>query len=31
MLEGRGKISSELQQIIDLRTEPWGVNVIATH
>jgi regulator of protease activity HflC (stomatin/prohibitin superfamily) len=29
MLEGRGKISSELQQIIDLRTEPWGVNVIS--
>jgi regulator of protease activity HflC (stomatin/prohibitin superfamily) len=28
MLEGRGKISSELQQIIDERTEPWGVNVI---
>jgi regulator of protease activity HflC (stomatin/prohibitin superfamily) len=29
MLEGRSKISSELQQIIDQRTEPWGVNVIA--
>jgi regulator of protease activity HflC (stomatin/prohibitin superfamily) len=28
MLEGRGKISSELQHIIDERTEPWGVNVI---
>ncbi len=28
MLEGRGKISGELQQIIDQRTEPWGVNVI---
>jgi regulator of protease activity HflC (stomatin/prohibitin superfamily) len=29
MLEGRAKIASELQQIIDARTEPWGVNVIA--
>jgi regulator of protease activity HflC (stomatin/prohibitin superfamily) len=29
MLEGREKISSELQRIIDARTEPWGVNVIA--
>jgi regulator of protease activity HflC (stomatin/prohibitin superfamily) len=29
MLEGRDKISSELQKIIDVRTEPWGVNVIA--
>jgi len=29
MLEGRSKISSELQQIIDQRTEPWGVNVIS--
>ncbi len=28
MLEGRGKISGELQQVIDQRTEPWGVNVI---
>lgn len=28
MLEGRNKISVELQQIIDERTEPWGVNVI---
>ena len=28
MLEGRNKISGELQQIIDQRTEPWGVNVI---
>jgi regulator of protease activity HflC (stomatin/prohibitin superfamily) len=27
MLEGRSRISSELQQIIDERTEPWGVNV----
>ena len=29
MLEGRDKISRELQQIIDARTEPWGVNVIS--
>jgi regulator of protease activity HflC (stomatin/prohibitin superfamily) len=29
LLEGRTKISSELQQIIDARTEPWGVNVIS--
>lgn len=29
MLEGREKIASELQKIIDLRTEPWGVNVIS--
>ena len=29
MLEGREKISDELQKIIDLRTEPWGVNVIS--
>jgi|SRR5579871_4504822 len=29
MLEGRDKISSELQMIIDERTEPWGVNVIS--
>ena len=29
MLEGRSKISAELQQIIDQRTEPWGVNVIS--
>ena len=27
LLEGRDKISSDLQQIIDARTEPWGVNV----
>ena len=27
LLEGRNKISSELQRIIDQRTEPWGVNV----
>lgn len=29
MLEGRDKISRELQEIIDQRTEPWGVNVIS--
>ncbi|MBK6967486.1 MAG: slipin family protein, partial [Bacteroidales bacterium] len=29
MLEGREKISSELQKIIDERSEPWGVNVIS--
>ncbi len=29
MLEGRNKISNELQMIIDERTEPWGVNVIS--
>jgi regulator of protease activity HflC (stomatin/prohibitin superfamily) len=29
MLEGRDKISSALQVIIDDRTEPWGVNVIS--
>lgn len=29
MLEGREKISKELQSIIDERTEPWGINVIA--
>jgi regulator of protease activity HflC (stomatin/prohibitin superfamily) len=29
MLEGRDKISNELQKIIDERTEPWGVNVIS--
>ena len=28
-LEGRDKISAELQEIIDARTEPWGVNVIS--
>jgi regulator of protease activity HflC (stomatin/prohibitin superfamily) len=27
MLEGREKISLELQKIIDERTEPWGINV----
>ena len=29
MLEGRGKLSAELQRIIDARTEPWGINVIS--
>lgn len=29
MLEGRSKISSELQIIIDERTEPWGIKVIS--
>src|SRR5579871_1144305 len=29
MLEGRDKISEELQRIIDVRTEPWGINVIS--
>jgi regulator of protease activity HflC (stomatin/prohibitin superfamily) len=29
MLEGREKISNELQQIIDVRTEPWGIHVIS--
>jgi len=29
MLEGRDKISSLLQVIIDERTEPWGINVIS--
>ena len=29
MLEGRDKISRELQKIIDERTEPWGINVIS--
>jgi regulator of protease activity HflC (stomatin/prohibitin superfamily) len=29
MLEGREKISGELQKIIDLRTAPWGINVIS--
>jgi regulator of protease activity HflC (stomatin/prohibitin superfamily) len=27
MLEGRDKISSVLQKIIDERTQPWGINV----
>jgi len=29
MLEGRDKISFDLQKIIDIRTEPWGINVIS--
>jgi regulator of protease activity HflC (stomatin/prohibitin superfamily) len=29
MLEGRERISGELQSVIDARTEPWGVNVIS--
>ena len=29
LLEGRGKISDELQIIIDERTEPWGIKVIS--
>jgi regulator of protease activity HflC (stomatin/prohibitin superfamily) len=29
MLEGRQKISDELQMIIDDRAEPWGINVIS--
>jgi regulator of protease activity HflC (stomatin/prohibitin superfamily) len=29
MLEGREKISKELQTIIDVRTEPWGIKVIS--
>ncbi|MHB8629874.1 MAG: slipin family protein [Aggregatilineales bacterium] len=29
MLEGRDKISNELQKIIDDRTEPWGINIIS--
>ena len=29
MLEGREKISAELQTIIDARTEPWGIHVIS--
>jgi regulator of protease activity HflC (stomatin/prohibitin superfamily) len=29
MLEGRDKMSTLLQAIIDERTEPWGVNVIS--
>ena len=28
-LEGRDKISNDLQKIIDIRTEPWGINVIS--
>jgi regulator of protease activity HflC (stomatin/prohibitin superfamily) len=29
MLEGREKLSADLQRIIDARTEPWGINVIS--
>jgi hypothetical protein len=29
MLEGRDKISDQLQRIIDVRTEPWGITVIS--
>jgi regulator of protease activity HflC (stomatin/prohibitin superfamily) len=29
LLEGRDRISRDLQQVIDARTEPWGVNVIS--
>src|SRR5271168_5123843 len=29
MLEGREKLSNELQKIIDERTEPWGIKVIS--
>src|SRR4029078_6838511 len=29
MLEGRDKISTELQHVIDERTEPWGVKVVS--
>ena len=29
MIEGRDKISKELQSIIDERTEPWDINVIS--
>lgn len=29
MLEGRDKMSEQLQKIIDCRTEPWGINVIS--
>jgi regulator of protease activity HflC (stomatin/prohibitin superfamily) len=29
MLEGREKLDTELQKIIDERTEPWGINVIS--
>jgi regulator of protease activity HflC (stomatin/prohibitin superfamily) len=29
MLEGRERISDDLQKIIDVRTEPWGINVIS--
>lgn len=29
MLEGRDKISAELQRIIDSRAEPWGIQIIS--
>ena len=29
MLEGRDQISAQLQKIIDVRTEPWGITVIS--
>ena len=29
MLEGRDRISDQLQKIIDVRTEPWGITVIS--
>ena len=29
MLEGRERLGTELQKIIDERTEPWGINVIS--
>ena len=29
MLEGRDMISAQLQKIIDVRTEPWGITVIS--
>ncbi len=29
MLEGRDKLSAQLQHIIDERTEPWGVDVVS--
>jgi regulator of protease activity HflC (stomatin/prohibitin superfamily) len=29
LLEGRDRISHDLQKVIDARTEPWGVQVIA--
>ena len=29
MLEGREKIGKELQEIIDERTRPWGINVLS--
>jgi regulator of protease activity HflC (stomatin/prohibitin superfamily) len=29
MLEGRDKISHDLQRIIDVRTEPWGIKVLS--